>query len=101
MLDFLITILSIVCYLAVGTFYARASAQRCYEASAKRWPGQPDMVTRSYWERLTVHVLGWPVVWPAQLVAGVVNAPVGDLETAYQMWKLTQDQMSLGRKELE
>lgn len=86
-------------YLTVGTCYARANSQRCYEAAVKKW-STSSTVSRSYHERLTVYVLMWPLVLPTNFIASVVTAPVGDLETAYQCWQGMQEQINLGRKEL-
>lgn len=107
MIYLLITLLTIPVYLGVGTVYARSQSQRCYEAAAKRWGNaavyraSARLVREAYRGRLAVHVLVWPVVWPANVITRIVTAPVGDLDTAYQCWLLTQDQIKLGRKELE
>lgn len=100
----LLVLFSVLAYLVVGTLYARANAQLCYAAAARMWAGRGgdvDLVNRSYRERVALHVLAWPAVWPTMVIGRVTNAPVGDLQTAYQCWQLTQDQMKLGRKELE
>jgi hypothetical protein len=101
-IDFLADVFSLACYLLVGTLYARANAQRCYSAAAKKWASRNiDLVNASYRERVALHVLAWPIVWPTQLIGRTVDAPVGDMESAYSSWKYMQEQVALARKELE
>lgn len=101
-IDCLLDALSVVAYLVVGTLYARANAQRCFEAAAKAWSGRTSsVVIQSYRERMALYVLVWPLVWPVRLIARVVDAPVGDLDATYHLWQLTQEQINLGQKELE
>lgn len=92
----------LVTHLSVGTLYARANSRLCYEAAAHRWSRHGSrIVDQSYRERLVLHVVAWPVVWPVRVIGRVVTGPVGDSGTAYEMWMLMQEQVNLGRKEIE
>lgn len=102
MLHLIIDLLSAAFYLLIGTFYAKANSYRCYEEAARRWAKKgPDLVTQSYWERIALHVAAWPIVWPVRRIARAVSAPVGDFELTYRLWVQSQEQINLGRKELE